>query len=90
MFTPEEAAIAAKMGFSPRSVAQISAATGVAEAKLEKKLEAMCNKMAIFSADKEGKRLYGLLPTIPGLFEFAFLKGTGTPELNKLGKLWEE
>ena len=89
-FTPEEAAIAAKMCFSPRSVEQISAATGVAPAELEKKLEIMANKMAIFSSDKDGKRSYGLLPTIPGLFEFPFMKGAGTPELKKLGKLWEE
>ncbi len=90
MFTPEEAAIAAKMCFSPRSVEQISAATGVDAQELEKKLEVMADKMAIFSTDKDGKRLYGLMPTIPGLFEFAFMKGAGTAELKKLGKLWEE
>ena len=90
MFTPEEAAIAAKMCFSPRPVETISSATGVAPAELEKKLEAMANKMAIFSTDKDGKRMYGLVPTIPGLFEFPFMKGADTPELKKLGKLWEQ
>jgi len=89
-FTPEEAAVAAKMCFSPRNVEQISAATGVEPKKLEEMLEAMANKMAIFSNEKGGKRLYGLIPTIPGLFEFPFMKGGGTPRLKKLGRLWEE
>lgn len=90
MFTPEEAAIASKMNFSPKSVESISATTGVSAGELSKKLEFMCDKMAIFSVEKEGKRMYGLLPTIPGLFEFPFMKGANTPELKKLGKLWEE
>jgi Na+-translocating ferredoxin:NAD+ oxidoreductase subunit B len=90
MFTPEEAAIAAKMCFSPRSPEQISASSGVAVDELRKKLEAMADKVSIFSADKDGKRIYGLIPTIPGLFEFPFMKGAGTPDLKKLGKLWEE
>jgi ferredoxin len=34
--------------------------------------------------------MYGLVPTIPGLFEFPFMKGADTPELQKLGKLWEQ
>ncbi len=89
-FTPEEAAVASKMCFSPRNVEQISAATGVEPKKLEGMLEAMADKMAIYSNDKGGKRLYGLLPTIPGLFEFPFMKGGGTPRLKKLGQLWEE
>jgi len=90
MFTPEEAAIAAKMCYSPRSVEQISEAAGVAVEELRKRLEAMADKVAIFSTDKDGKRGYGLIPTIPGLFEFPFMKGAATPELKKLGKLWEE
>ena len=89
-FTPEEAAIAARMCFSPRTVEQISSATGVPASELAPKLEAMCDKMAIFSVDKGGLRMYGLLPTIPGLFEFPFMKGAGTPALKKLGKLWED
>jgi Fe-S-cluster-containing hydrogenase component 2 len=90
MFAPEEAAIAAKMCFSPRSVEQIGAATGVAAAELEKKLETMADKMAIFSTDKDGQRKYGLLPTIPGLFEFPFMKGAAAEGLKKLGNLWED
>jgi len=89
-FTPDEAAVAAKMCFSPRSVEHISAATGVPPDKLESMLETMCNRMTIFSAEKDGVRMYGLVPTIPGLFEFPFMKGGRTPHLKRLGKLWEE
>jgi len=89
-FTPEEAQIATKMSFSPRGVGHLSEATGIDAGELEEKLEAMCNKMVIFSTDREDGKLYGLLPTIPGLFEFPFMKGGGTPKLDKLGELWEK
>ena len=90
LFMPEEATIAVKMSFLPKSVEFIAAACGISEEEAEEHLEIMADKAVIFCRQKDGKRLYGLLPTIPGLFEFPLMKGADTPELKKLGKLWEE
>lgn len=90
LFTPEEAAIAVQMSYKSKNTARIAEATGVPGDEAEKKLEAMANKGIIFSKSKDGKKLYGLLPLIPGLFEFPFMKGGGTPMHARLAELWEE
>jgi Pyruvate/2-oxoacid:ferredoxin oxidoreductase delta subunit len=48
----------------------------------------MADKAVIFSNEKDGKLFYGLLPTIPGLFEYPLMRGKGTPLHERLGKLW--
>jgi Fe-S-cluster-containing hydrogenase component 2 len=90
LFTPEEVEIALGMNFSPRPVEEIAEEAGLPVEKAEKLLEAMADKVVIFGREKDGKKQYGLVPTIPGLFEFPFMKGGGTPLHEELGRLWEE
>jgi len=90
LFNPEEAAVAAVMGFSPRPAETIAAACGIPTERAEALLEGMADRAVVFGRAKEGKRAYALLPTIPGLFEFPFMKIGGTPMDERLGKLWEK
>jgi Na+-translocating ferredoxin:NAD+ oxidoreductase subunit B len=90
LFTPEEADIAVVMSFKPLPLAKIAHSASLDEATAGARLEAMAEKAIIFSKEKDGKRSYGLVPTIPGLFEFPFMKGGGTPLHEKLGALWEK
>ena len=69
LFSPEEAAVAAAMGFSPRPAEAIAAACGIPAETAEGLLERLADRAVIFCREKEGKRAYALLPTIPGLFE---------------------
>jgi Na+-translocating ferredoxin:NAD+ oxidoreductase subunit B len=89
LFSPEEAAVAAGMGFSPRPAETIAAACGISSETAEGLLEGMADRAVVFCREKEGKRAYALLPTIPGLFEFPFMKIGGTSMDERLGKLWE-
>ncbi|HNY65247.1 MAG TPA: 4Fe-4S binding protein [Deltaproteobacteria bacterium] len=82
--------MATHMALMPRSLKNIASRAGVDEAEAEKILEAMAEKAVIFSKEKDGRKSYGLLPTIPGLFEFPLMRGAGTPELEGLGKLWDD
>jgi Fe-S-cluster-containing hydrogenase component 2 len=50
----------------------------------------MADKAIIFAREKGDRKLYGLLPTIPGLFEFPLMRGATTPILKHLGRLWDE
>lgn len=90
LFTPEEAALTVHMSFKYKSVSKIAQAAGVTEENAKKSLESMANKGIIYSRNKEGEKFYGLLPLIPGVFEFPFMKGGGTPMHKRLGELWEE
>jgi Heterodisulfide reductase, subunit A and related polyferredoxins len=90
LFTPEEAALAVNMSYKTKSVGSIAKAAGVADSKAKKNLESMADKGIIYSKNKDGEKFYGLLPLIPGVFEFPFMKGGGTPMHKRLGQLWEE
>jgi len=90
LFTPEEAKIATCMNFSPRPVEVIASDAGISAQDAETMLEAMAEKPVVFSREKGGKKFYGLVPTMPGLFEFPFMKGGGTPMHDRLASLWKE
>ena len=90
LFTPEEAALAVNMSYKTKKVSGIASAAGVEESIAKQNLESMANKGIIYSRNKDGEKLYALLPLIPGVFEFPFMKGGGTPMHKRLGQLWEE
>jgi ferredoxin len=90
LFTPEEAAIAARMSFKPKSAAALAEAAGVSETEAEQQLESMADKGVIGCRRKAGNKLYSLSPVIPGVFEVPFMKGERTPMLERLAPLWEE
>jgi electron transport complex protein RnfB len=90
LFTPEEAEIATRMNFSPRPLEAIASDAGISPEDAETMLETMADRPVVFSREKGGKKFYGLLPTIPGLFEFPFMKGGGTPMHDRLAALWKE
>lgn len=90
LFTPDEAALAATMNFKAKSPDLIAKAAGLDEAEAQRLLDSMASKAIIHFTEKDGKKKYGLVPTIPGLFEFPFMKGGGTPMHDRLGMLWEK
>ena len=90
LFTPEEVEVALSMVFVPRSPHQIAKVSGVSEDKVMEHCESMANKGIVFSREKDGEMGYALLPTMPGIFEFPFMNGGGTPMHDRLGKLWIE
>lgn len=90
LFSPEEAHVALAMSFKARDVADIARDASLSEEKTKSLLEQMARKAIIFSKKKGEKIQYGLVPTIPGLFEFPFMKGKTSPTHEKLAKLWEQ
>jgi Na+-translocating ferredoxin:NAD+ oxidoreductase subunit B len=90
LFTPDEAAVAVNMSYKTKSVSAIAKAAGVPNDQAKQNLESMANKGIIHSKNKEGEQFYALLPLIPGVFEFPFMKGGGSPMHKRLGELWEE
>ena len=90
LFTGEEAAVAVGMSFRPWSVRKIAAAASLSEEDTLRRLESMADKGVLFSKNKDGEKQYGLVPLIPGVFEFPFMKADGSPLYKKLGALWEK
>jgi electron transport complex protein RnfB len=90
LFSPEEVEVACELSFVPKNVHKIAEKAGTSLERASALCESMANKGIIFSRDKNGKRGYSLLPTIPGLFEFPFMTGGNTPMHKQLGWLWEQ
>jgi Na+-translocating ferredoxin:NAD+ oxidoreductase subunit B len=90
LFTPEEAAVAAGMSYKAKKPADIAQKAGISDGEALRHLESMADKGIIYSRNKDGEKLYGLVPLIPGVFEFPFMKGGGTSMHERLGHLWEE
>lgn len=90
LFTPAEVRVAVSMIFTPTPVEEIASKSGVTVEETRRLCESMASKAIVFSREKNGVMGYSLLPTIPGLFEFPFMKGGGEPMHRALAKLWEE
>jgi Na+-translocating ferredoxin:NAD+ oxidoreductase subunit B len=76
LYTPEEAGVAVIMSFKVKPLSEIAEKAGLDEETALKHLEAMADKGIIMSRYKNGEKYYGLLPLIPGVFEFPFMKSS--------------
>lgn len=91
LFSPEEAEVAIHLTFVLQPVSKLSQKTGIEPDRLAAMLEGMADRGVVFAKLKPGaENRYSLLPTIPGLFEFPFMRPERTPQVKELGKLWEE
>ncbi|MDY6795147.1 MAG: 4Fe-4S binding protein [Actinomycetota bacterium] len=88
-FTEEEAGVALGLGFRPFRVEDVARRAGVDEETAERCLESLADKAVVFEREKEGVRGYALLPVMPGLFEFPFMKGMSEEMRSKLTPLWK-
>ncbi len=88
-FTPEEAEVAASTPFLPRTAKEIAERAGVSEVEASERLESMADKGLVYAREKDGTRGYALLPIMPGIFEFPYMKGVKDETLERLAGLWE-
>lgn len=88
LFTPEEAKVAAKMPFRPMTAERIAERAGVAPDEAGKLLENMADKGLVYARRKGDEWGYALLPVVPGIFEFPYMKGKKDEKLERLAKLW--
>lgn len=75
-FSPDEAALAAKMPLRPIGLESFAARVGMAPAALEAKLAPMCDRGVLVDLvhPRTGKVTYLLPPSINGFFEFSLMR----------------
>jgi ferredoxin len=76
LFTPEEAALAAKMPVKPMSLALLSARVGIPEAQLLPRLDAMADKGLVMDLvhGRSGRTAWLLSPPVVGFFEYSLMR----------------
>lgn len=90
LFSKDEAVTALGLGFVPFELEAIAKRAGVAPEMAAPLLESLANKGLVFVKLKEGEKKYMLLPIMPGIFEFPFMKGKRDETLDKLIPLWKK
>lgn len=89
LFSKEEIAVAIHMNFKSKSAESIATGSSIPLNEVEKRLDSMADKAIILSRKKDGKKMYSLLPTVPGIFEFSLAKKKEPPMQQKLAGLWD-
>jgi Pyruvate/2-oxoacid:ferredoxin oxidoreductase delta subunit len=76
LYTPEEAALAARMPWRPTSLEKLSRQLQVPEAELAARLEPMCDKGVVMDLVHPwtGKVSYLLSPPVVGFFEYSLMR----------------
>ncbi len=91
LFTPEEASVAIHLAFTLKPVEDIAHKTGLSVADVTDICERLADKGLILSRTRDGKKFYGLLPLMPGIFEFPFMKTKYLDfDFDRLARLWHQ
>ncbi len=92
-FEPEEATLAAKMSFQPESEEVIAKRAGVRLEEASELLTKMSSKFFVIGFRRpDGTRTFRLklLAVADGLFEIPFILRDPSPDLERLGQLWDK
>jgi len=90
LFEPDEARAACSVPFMPQEPSRIAEKAGLEEHQAKALLESMADKGLVYAREKDGKWGYALLPIMPGIFEFPYMKVPKNEKLERLAGLWEK
>ena len=76
LYSPEEAALAARLPVRPVSLEGLAARLAIPAAELEARLEPMCERGVVLDLvnPRSGKRSYMLAPPVVGFFEYSLMR----------------
>jgi ferredoxin len=76
LFTPEEAALAARMPLGPISAERLAERVGLSPEALAARLEPMCDRGVVVDLvnPRSGRRAYLLSPPVVGFFEYSLMR----------------
>jgi len=90
LFTPEQAKIASNMPINPVSAEELASKMKFSDvARLNKQLNEMAAKGLVRVKEKNGKRLYELMPLVPGIIELQFMHGRTDERTKHLAQLFK-
>jgi electron transport complex protein RnfB len=90
LFTPEQAEIATNMPVDPVSTEELAAKMEVSDvASLRRQLDEMADRGLVRIKEKTGRRLYELMPLVPGIIELQFMHGRADERTRRLAQLFK-
>ncbi|MBU1671362.1 MAG: 4Fe-4S binding protein [Actinobacteria bacterium] len=88
LFSEDEALLACGLAFVPRAPDEVAEKAGFPAPGAAEVLEALADRGVVMAREKDGTTRYSLLPVMPGLFEFPFMKGESNELTERLAPLW--
>jgi len=90
LFSPEQAEIATHMPLEPVSEQELTEKIKGSDAsKLNGQLDEMASRGLVRVKEKSGKRLYELMPFVPGIIELQFMHGRADERTKRLAQLFK-
>ena len=90
LFTPEQAEIASSMPVDSVSAEELAAKMKISDvARLHSQLDEMADRGLVRVKEKAGKRLYELMPLVPGIIELQFMHGRTDERTRRLAQLFK-
>jgi ferredoxin len=90
IFTPEQAEISANMPLDPVSAEELAAKMKVSDVTmLRRQLDEMADRGLVRVKEKVDRRLYELMPLVPGIIELQFMHGRTDERTKHLAQLFK-
>jgi NAD-dependent dihydropyrimidine dehydrogenase PreA subunit len=90
IFTLEQAEIAAKMPLNPVSPKELATTMKASDGiRLRRQLDEMADRGLVRVKEKAGRRLYELMPLVPGIIELQFMHGRTDERTKRLAQLFK-
>jgi H+/Na+-translocating ferredoxin:NAD+ oxidoreductase subunit B len=89
LFSEKEARVATGLRLRPSGVEAVAERAGVTREEAGSCLESLADKGVVYAREKNGAMGYALLPVMPGVFEFPYMKGIHDETIEKLTPLWK-
>lgn len=90
LFTPEQAEVASSMPVDSVSAQELAARVKVSDvASSSKQLDEMADRGLIRVKERDGERLYELMPLVPGIIELQFMHGRADERTRRLAQLFK-
>jgi Pyruvate/2-oxoacid:ferredoxin oxidoreductase delta subunit len=90
LFSTEEAEMACCLKFDLQSLEEVQQKTGKNPEILKQRLDEMADRGCIVGVTIKDHSYYALLPTLPGFYEFPFMRPERNAKVKELGMLWRQ
>ncbi|MBN1945524.1 MAG: 4Fe-4S binding protein [Bradymonadales bacterium] len=89
LFKPEEAELATRLPFSPRSLHSLSQRLALPERELADRISEMAQRGLVVDLELKGRRYVMLAPVVIGFFEYTFMRAREDLPMKELAELFE-
>jgi ferredoxin len=89
LYSPEEAALAARVPIRPAPLDRLAGSLGLSPAEADERLTRLAERGLVLDLDVGGRRYFALPPVVIGFFEFTFMRAREDVPLRELAALFE-